>query len=132
MAALPPVVVVAAVIERGGRFLVTLRPEGTHLAGHWEFPGGKVHAGETHGEALERELREELNVAVDVGPLVHAVTHVYPGQTVELHFYRCGFRGHPQPMLGQAMRWVPRAALSTLPFPEADRALIAMLAGRAG
>lgn len=129
MAAPSPIVVVAAVIERDGAFLVTLRQAGTHLAGHWEFPGGKVHAGESHAEALERELREELDIVGEVGALVCAVTHAYPEKTVELHFYRCGFSGNPKPMQGQAMRWVPRAELSTLPFPEADRALIATLTG---
>ena len=51
-----PIVVVAAVIERGDAFLLTLRPAGTHLSGHWEFPGGKVHDSETHAEALRREM----------------------------------------------------------------------------
>lgn len=119
-----PIVVVAAVIERDGAFLLTLRPEGTHLAGHWEFPGGKVHGPETHAEALRRELFEELDIAAEVGEMVHTVTHAYPEKAVELHFYRCSFRGEPKPMVGQAMRWVPREELATLPFPEADAALI--------
>lgn len=126
-----PVVVVAAVIERDERFLVTLRQDGTHLAGHWEFPGGKVHPGESHAEALCRELREELDIACEVGALVQSVTHQYPGKAVELHFYRCGFRGDPRPMMGQRMRWASRAELAALPFPEADRALIAHLTGPA-
>lgn len=121
--------VVAAVIERDGLFLLTLRPDGTHLAGHWEFPGGKCHAGETHAEALARELREELDVTATVGALVHAVTHDYPGRTVSLSFYRCTFTGTPSAMIGQQMRWVPRTELSALPFPEADAALVRQLAG---
>ena len=124
-----PVVVVAAVIERDGAFLVTLRQEGTHLEGHWEFPGGKVHQSETHAEALRRELYEELDVVADVGDRVHHVTHAYPEKTVELHFYRCGLKGEPKPMMGQVMRWVPRHDLGALPFPEADRDLIEMLIG---
>lgn len=124
-----PVVVVAAVIERDEAFLLTQRPEGTHLEGLWEFPGGKVHPSETHADALRRELHEELDIVADVGDLVHRVTHAYPEKTVELHFYRCGFEGEPTPMIGQAMRWVSRHELGLLPFPDADRDLIAQLIG---
>lgn len=126
-AAPPPVVVVAAVIERDNRFLLTLRPAGTHLAGHWEFPGGKCDAHETHAEALRRELFEELDIVAAVGERVHQVTHAYPEKTVELHFYRCTFAGVPKPMLGQDVRWVARGELAALPFPEADAALIRRL-----
>jgi 8-oxo-dGTP diphosphatase len=122
-----PVVVVAAVVEREGTFLVTLRPDGAHLAGRWEFPGGKVHDHENHFEALRREMFEELDVVVDVGELMHTITHRYPEKTVELFFYRCTIEGEPKPMMGQEMRWVPRAELAALPFPEADRDLIALL-----
>jgi mutator protein MutT len=121
------IVVVAAVVERDGGFLLTLRPCGTHLEGHWEFPGGKCEPGETHAAALAREMREELDVDVRVGSLVHAVTHAYPERTVELHFYACELAGEPTPMIGQQMRWVPRADLATLPFPEADADLITRL-----
>jgi len=124
-----PIVVVAAVIERDGALLLTLRPAGTHLEGHWEFPGGKVHPSESHAEALGRELHEELDIVAEVGELVHRVTHAYPEKTVDIHFYRCGFTGEPKPMMGQGMRWVPRHELGALRFPEADRALIAQLIG---
>ena len=124
-----PVVVVAAIIERDGRFLVTLRPDGTHLAGHWEFPGGKVHRSETHVEALRREVFEELDCVVDVGELAHSVTHAYPEKTVQLFFYRCALKGDPKPIVGQQMQWVGKDELSQLPFPEADRDLIKLLCG---
>jgi 8-oxo-dGTP diphosphatase len=118
------------VIERDGAFLVTLRQSGTHLEGHWEFPGGKVHAHETHAEALRRELFEELDIVADVGELVHSVTHAYPEKTVTLFFYRCAFDGAPKPMMGQQMQWVARGRLTELPFPEADRGLLATLERR--
>jgi 8-oxo-dGTP diphosphatase len=123
----PHIVVVAAVIERDGRYLVTLRPRGTHLAGHWEFPGGKCEPYETHVEALRRELHEELDILAEVGGLVHQVTHAYPERTVELHFYACDYAGELKPMIGQAIRWVAREELPTLPFPEADADLIGIL-----
>jgi 8-oxo-dGTP diphosphatase len=121
------ITVVAAIIERDDVFLLTLRPEGTHLEGHWEFPGGKCDPHETHAEALRRELHEELDIVVDVGELVQSVTHSYLEKTVELHFYRCSYRGEPKPMLGQQMRWVAREELAALRFPEADAQLIALL-----
>ena len=121
------IAVVAAVVERDGAFLLTLRPDGTHLAGHWEFPGGKVHHSETHAEALRREVHEELDALVHVGELVHTVTHAYPEKTVELFFYRCTISGEPKPMIGQEIRWVPKRELAALPFPDADRELIRQL-----
>lgn len=121
------VTVVAAVIESDDAFLLTRRLQGTHLEGLWEFPGGKVDPGESHDAALRREVREELGVPCDVGALVQAVSHAYPGKVVHLHFYRCRIEGTPQPMLGQQMQWVPRAGLAQLMFPDADRALIAQL-----
>lgn len=122
-----PIVVVAAIIERDEAFLVTLRPDGTHLAGHWEFPGGKVHHSENHVEALRREIFEELDCVVEVGELAHSITHAYPEKTVQLFFYRCGLRGEPKPMMGQEVRWVRKPDLASLPFPEADRDLIRLL-----
>lgn len=122
-----PVVVAAAIVERDGAFLLTRRLEGTHLAGAWEFPGGKCHDGETLEQCLRRELREELDVDAEVGPEVFAVRHAYPHKTVQLYFFDCRLIGEPRPVLGQEMRWVPRAELHALRFPEADRDLVARL-----
>jgi len=123
------IAVVAAVIERGGSFLVTRRLEGTHLAGMWEFPGGKIASDETHEQALKREIREELDADVDVGPLVFEIEHAYAERTISLHFYSCELRGEPKPLLGQQMKWVPRAELTALDFPPADADLIRLLIG---
>jgi mutator protein MutT len=125
-----PVVVTAAVIEQNGRFLLTRRLEGTHLAGRWEFPGGKCEPGEPHDRALARELEEELAVAIAVGPLILSTTHAYPDRTVELHFYEARLLGAPVPQIGQEMRWVSREALAAIDFPEADAALIELLERR--
>lgn len=123
------VVVVAAVIERQQRFLLTLRPPGTHLENHWEFPGGKCLPAESHAEALRRELFEELDIVAQVGECLHRVTYAYPERTVSLYFYRCDFDGDPKPMLGQEVRWVERRDLRTLRFPAADADVIDSLAG---
>ena len=119
--------VVAAVVEVRGAFLVTRRIAGAHLAGMWEFPGGKVDAGETHEQALRREMREELDVDISIGRRCYDVQHAYPERVVALSFYECTLRGQPRPMLGQEMRWVPRAELRSLGFPPADAELIAQL-----
>lgn len=126
-----PMVVVAAVVEQDGRFLVTRRLEGTHLSGLWEFPGGKCEPGETLEECLQREIQEELGVTADVHEEVVTTEYDYPERTVRLHFLRCDLAGPPRAVLGQEMRWVTRVELGTLPLPEADRALVEALTGRA-
>jgi len=125
------IIVTAAVIERGGSFLVTRRQKGVHLEGYWEFPGGKCDDGETLTACLAREIREELDVGVAIGPEIFAVTHAYPERSVELHFFRCELAGDPRPQIGQQMRWVKREDLSSLRFPPADAELIATLTRQA-
>jgi len=120
-------IVTAAVVERGGRFLVTRRQDGVHLEGCWEFPGGKLEAGESHADGLRREMREELDADVEVGEEILAVSHAYDDRTVELHFYSCRLAGHPMPQLGQQMRWVTRDEMRALRFPPADEVLIRRL-----
>jgi 8-oxo-dGTP diphosphatase len=121
------VIVTAAVIKRDRRFLVTRRPQGVHLEGCWEFPGGKCDPGEPLVACLLRELREELDVDARVGDEVFMVAHAYPERRVELHFFACELLGEPRPQQGQAMRWVRREDLATLEFPPADKALIEKL-----
>jgi mutator protein MutT len=121
------IVVTAAVVERGGAFLVTRRLAGTHLAGMWEFPGGKCDPGESLEACLARELVEELGVGCQVGAEILTVTHDYAGRRVELHFFACTLEGDPVPQLGQAMQWVARERLAALELPPADDELIRML-----
>lgn len=128
----PPhrVVVTAAVIERQNAFLVTRRPRGVHLEGYWEFPGGKCEPGESHAASLEREIAEELETGIVVGPEILTVSHTYPDRIIELHFFDCRLTGEPRALLGQEMRWVPRQELGSLVFPPADDELIQRLASR--
>jgi mutator protein MutT len=121
------VLVAAAVVERNGRFLLTRRLKGTHLAGTWEFPGGKCEANESPEDCLRRELLEELAVESVVSERLLVTRHTYPERTVELHFFKAVLEGDPVPQLGQEMRWVTREELTSLPFPEADADLIAVL-----
>jgi mutator protein MutT len=121
------IVVTAAVIERDGLYLVTRRQRGAHLEGYWEFPGGKCEPGESLGDCLRRELREELDTDATIGEEILAVTHAYHDRSIELHFLGCQLHSAPAPRLGQEMRWVRRADLRSLQFPPADDELIAML-----
>jgi len=121
------IVVLAAVVEQNGRFLLTRRLDGTHLEGTWEFPGGKCEDGEPHEACLQREINEELGVGVQVGEEIFTVEHAYPERTVRLHFRLCVLDGEPRPQLGQQMQWASRDELGRLEFPEADRDLIRLL-----
>jgi mutator protein MutT len=120
-------VVVAAVIEDEDRFFLTRRQPGVHLAGMWEFPGGKIDPDESHAAGLEREIREELGADVDVGELLLQTTHAYVDRTLKLYFYQCRLIGTPRPLLGQEMRWVSRGELPSLGLPPADKELIDLL-----
>jgi mutator protein MutT len=121
------IIVAAAVIERGGRFLVTRRLPGSHLAGMWEFPGGKCQPGESVAVCLARELKEELDVDARIAEEMLTTTHHYGDRAIELHFIRCELLREPAALLGQEMRWVERAELSSFEFPPADAELIRML-----
>jgi mutator protein MutT len=128
--AVPLVRVGAAVIERDGRFLVTRRLVGTHLAGYWEFPGGKCHEGEALGACLEREIREELDAAIEVGREILSTSHAYPERVVELHFFECVLTTSIRPALGQEILWVVPKDLPDLRLPPADAELVEILSTR--
>ena len=121
------IVVTAAIIERHGRWLMARRVKGTHLEGLWEFPGGKIEAGESLETCLARELAEELGVPCHVGALRLTTVHDYPGRRIELHFFDCTIDGEPRPLLGQDLRWVTASELASLPLPEADAGLVSLL-----
>ena len=124
------IVVTAAIIRRDGRYLVTRRQPGAHLAGVWEFPGGKCDDGEPLTSCMSRELDEELGIKATVGSEIFTITHDYPDRRVELHFFQCQTADDPSPLLGQEMRWVTREELGDLDFPPADAELIRMLGRR--
>ncbi len=121
--------VAAAVIERDdGSFLLAQRPQGKAYAGYWEFPGGKVEAGEPVAEALRRELHEELGIdLVQAYPWITRV-YSYPHATVRLHFHRVlKWQGEPHPHEEQALAWQHCGALSVAPMLPANAPVLKAL-----
>ena len=123
-----PIVVIAAIVERESLILLTQRLPGSHLAGYWEFPGGKLEPSENHRQCLKREMLEELDATVQVGPQVHSTRFAYHDRTVELYFYDCILTGETTPLLGQQIRWVERTELERLQVPPADYEVVQLLA----
>jgi len=121
--------VVAAILrDSDGRVLVTRRPPGRHLAGMWEFPGGKVEADESPEQALGRELDEELGVRPGAVRPLASVRHSYPEKTVRLNLFEIhGFDGDPSGREGQPLRWIAPGELNELEMPPADRPLARLL-----
>jgi 8-oxo-dGTP diphosphatase len=123
--------VVAALIESEGKLLVCQRRRGSKFELLWEFPGGKVEPGETLEHALERELREELGVAAQIGPEVHRLQHQnrQTGQPFELVFFAASAApGEMRNLEFERIEWCEPESLLQLTFLEADRDLIAKLA----
>lgn len=125
--------VAAGLIKKDYRYLITKRPAGVHLAGYWEFPGGKREPGESLEECLQRELKEELGIDIALGSPFYIIRHEYPEKLVELHFFSCTLQsGEPQTLGCEEWRWVPPEALANYEFPPADRPIIDMLQRTAG
>lgn len=120
-------IVVAAVVLRDGRYLMTRRPPRAHLGGLWEFPGGGVDDGEGPPEALTRELREELGVGAAVGEPVTFAWYEDPRRRILLLFYRAELEGEPVGAEGQEVGWFAPHELAALSVPPADAALIRTL-----
>jgi 8-oxo-dGTP diphosphatase len=123
-------VVAVALVDADNRVLIAKRPEGKALAGLWEFPGGKLDAGERPEEALIRELREELGIEVKspcLAPLTFA-SHAYDDFHLLMPLYVCRkWEGFVAPREGQQLKWAPPRTLRDYPMPPADAPLIAPL-----
>lgn len=123
-----PLLLVAAcaLIDADGRVLIAQRPEGKQLAGLWEFPGGKVEPGESPGQALRRELEEELGIVPTQSRRLIRIPHRYPERSVLLDVWLVeAFSGDPHGRQGQPLRWVAPDALPDHAFPAANRPIVA-------
>lgn len=113
--------VVAALIRKDKHVLITERWPNKHMGLTWEFPGGKVEAGESDEQALKRELMEELGIEVKVGTCCFQTTYSYSNKEVNLSIYRCEItHGTPQAIDVKSLDWVLQSKLGSRPFPPAD------------
>ncbi|MBZ9695392.1 (deoxy)nucleoside triphosphate pyrophosphohydrolase [Mesorhizobium sp. B2-3-14] len=123
-------VAACALVDADGRVLLAQRPQGKQLAGLWEFPGGKVEAGETPEQCLIRELQEEIGIETEIpclAPLTFA-SHSYDDFHLLMPLFVCRrFRGIAQPREGQALKWVRPKQMRDYPMPPADAPLIPFL-----
>ena len=123
-------VVAAALVDDVGRVLLQQRPPGKHMAGLWEFPGGKVESGESPESALSRELMEELGIAAKPEAFTALTFASAPleGRHLLLLLYICrGWTGTPEPHEATALRWVLPSEMRSLSMPPADLPFIAVL-----
>jgi len=120
--------IAVAIVERGEGTLVARRAEGQHLAGSWEFPGGKIEPGESPADAAVRESREELGIEVKPVELFETTEFEYDDRTVTLRFYRCvHLAGAPKPASGDAAKWVNREELANIDIPPANERVVGRL-----
>ncbi len=125
-----PVVVVAALIQRDGRFLLIQRQPGQRWAGYWEFPGGKIEAGEDLRAALRREIREELGLTVEVGDVFDYVSYVHGGDHWLVFFFWTRLEPPDQVPTGPwPYRWVPAAEIERLPVLPSNEPVVRRLLG---
>jgi mutator protein MutT len=121
-------VVAAAVTDAAGRVLIAQRPAGKHMAGWWEFPGGKLEPGEDLREGLQRELREELGIKIETPRPLLRLHHSYPDRDVLLDIWVVRhFSGEPQALDHQALRWCTRSELEVAELLPADRPIVRAL-----
>lgn len=125
--------VVAAVIERGGHYLITQRRATAVLPLSWEFPGGRVEDGETDRDALRREVRHRVGVDIAPGKLMSFVSHPYERYVVDLYLYECQLlQGEPSSINVNDFRWVESSEFDRYPFTPADEASMSQLLGEGG
>ena len=125
--------VTAGLIWKDGRLLITRRPEGSHLAGYWEFPGGKQEHGESLETCLEREIREELGMEVQAVKHLLQIDHDYETKSITLHLFQCSWlKGSPTPLGCDEIRWVKPEELANYQLPPPDLQLLPSIQNLAG
>jgi mutator protein MutT len=120
--------VTAGLLWKNGKVLITRRPQGSHLAGFWEFPGGKQEPGESLERCLEREIKEELGVEVKVESYLLQIDHEYENKSISLHLFQCSHRrGEPCPIGCDDMAWVDPKDLDHYKLPPPDIQILSFI-----
>lgn len=120
-----PLQVSCGILQQGDRILALRRKDGTELGGKWEFPGGKIHPGETPVACLERELKEELNIEVTIGEPLPLVHHAYPHRTILLYPFICNSSSPIETLVDHdGILWGKPENLRSLDWAEADRKVL--------
>ena len=125
--------VTAGLVWKDGKLLITRRPEGSHLAGYWEFPGGKQEPGESLEACLEREIQEELDMKVKAVKHLLQIDHDYETKSITLHLFQCSWlNGAPTPIGCDELRWVRPEDLANYHLPPPDVQLLPLIQNLAG
>ena len=120
--------VTAGLVWKDGKLLITRRPEGSHLAGYWEFPGGKQELGESLEACLEREIQEELGLEVKAVKHLLQIDHDYETKSITLHLFLCDWlSGDPTPIGCDEIRWVKPEELANYQLPPPDVQLLPLI-----
>lgn len=123
--------VAAAVIEKNAKILIAQRPEDSHMGLKWEFPGGKIEPGENVTGCLKREIKEELDLVIEVGEELTVVEHHYRDKTVILHCHWCRYlAGDAKTLDCHSFKWVSIDEMKKYDFAEADKPVVRLLMGR--
>jgi 8-oxo-dGTP diphosphatase len=129
MSSSPPIPVAAGILVRNGDILICQRHHTDRYGLQWEFPGGKLQAGEIPEQALRRELKEELGIEASIGAEVFRLRHRYPDRYVEVIFFRVdSFTGELRNWVFESIAWAERTTLGSYEFLEADREMVARIA----
>lgn len=122
---------VAVISNDRGKILIDRRKEQGEMGGLWEFPGGKIEAGETIEECIKREVKEELDIEIMVGDRLTTITHAYKTFKVTLHVHKCYYlSGIPQTLECEEIQWVEPAQMSEYQFPQANTQIVNLLQQR--
>lgn len=122
---------VAVINNQQGKILIDRRKQKGEMGGLWEFPGGKLEAGETIEECIQREIKEELDIEISVGDRLTTITHNYETFNVTLYVHDCQYlSGEPQPLECEEIHWVAPDQLDRYQFPQANTQIINLLQQR--